>query len=490
MAMTPAEVRAQLDHPVIDSDGHVLEYIPAALPYLRESLGADLFGRYVDARSPLKTAMSSPTLADRQRSRVPQSSWWGSPVAHVRDLATSLSPRLLHERMGELGMDYAVLYPTNSLTTAGVADEEMRRGLCHGFNEFLAAAYGPFSDRITVAGLIPMHTPEEAIAELEHCQSIGLKVVGIPQGVLRPIESPAEPQSPWLMPGTTHWWDHFGLDSAYDYDAVWAKFAELHYAVTVHGGLGSPPTGWYTSVTSWMANHIGSFAGMMYPVCKSMYLGGVTRRFPDLPIAFLECGVGWACTLLAETVEHWEKRNIGMVESLYDPSLLDIDKLIALMRDTAPELIGDVDDDELGRRLEACTLRGVPPEEHDEWAAMGIEKKQDFYDLFVPNLYFGCEADDRTAAFAFSKANAFGATLKVMFSSDISHFDVPDFLGVMPEAYGLVRKELMTSEQFRDFTFTNVARLYHSANPSFFDGTAIEAEVGDVVGLVEPSVAG
>jgi len=32
----------------------------------------------------------------------------------------------------------------------------------------------------------------------------------------------------------------------------------------VHGGIGAPPTWLYTSITSWMANHIGSFAGMTY----------------------------------------------------------------------------------------------------------------------------------------------------------------------------------------------------------------------------------
>jgi predicted TIM-barrel fold metal-dependent hydrolase len=473
--LSPAEIRAELGHPVIDGDGHVLEYMPAAYPYLREALGGPRFDAYLKARSPLSSAMSSPSLEQRRRSRVPQAGWWGTPVANTRDLATSLSPRLLHERTGELGFDYAVLYATNAMGSAGVQDDEMRRGLCRGFNDFFAAAYGPFSDRLTAAGIIPMNTPEEAIAELEHCKEIGLKVVGIPHGVLRPIADPASPQSPWLYPGQTHWWDHFGLDSAYDYDPVWAKFQELGLPLTVHGGLGAPPTGWYTSLTSWMANHIGSFAAMMYPVCKAMYLGGVTRRFPNLPIAFLECGVGWACTMLADTVEHWEKRNIELVESLYNPELLDVDGLVRLMRDNSPELLGDVDDETLAQRLEACTLRGTPPEEHDEWTAMEITSKRDFYDLFVPNLYFGCEADDRTAAFAFSPANAFNAELKVMFSSDISHFDVPDFLGVLPEAFGLIRKGVMTPEQFKTFTFDNTYEFFTRSNASFFEGTSISA---------------
>ena len=46
--------------------------------------------------------------------------------------------------------------------------------------------------------------------------------------------------------------------------------------------------------------HIGSFADSMHRLVKSLFLGGVTRRFPRLNIAVLECGVGWAAILLAE----------------------------------------------------------------------------------------------------------------------------------------------------------------------------------------------
>ena len=475
---SPEQIRAELDHPVIDGDGHVLEYMPAVHPYLREALGAELFDSYLAASSPLRSAMVSPSLDQRRRSRVPQAGWWGSPAGNARDLVTSMSPQLMHERCGELGFDYMVLYATNGMGSGGVARDDLRQGLCRGFNDFFADAYRDYSDRLTVGGIVPMNTPEEAIAELEHCKAIGLKVVGIPHGVLRPIEDPADPPSPWLVPGQTHWWDHFGLDSAYDYDPVWAKCEELGFSLTVHGGLGAPPTGWYTSITSWMANHIGSFGAMMYPVCKAMYLGGVTRRFPKLPISFLECGVGWACTLLAETVEHWEKRNVELVEALYNPDRLDIDAVVRLMRDHSPGLVGNIDDETLAERLERCMLRGVPPENHDEWSAMEITEKRDLYEMFVPNLYFGCEADDRTAAFAFSPANAFGATLKVMFSSDVSHFDVPDFLGVLPEAYGLVRKGVMTPEQFEAFTFTNTHEFFTRSNPSFFEGTNVAVPAG------------
>ena len=43
-------------------------------------------------------------------------------------------------------------------------------------------------------------------------------------------------------------------------------------------------------------------------------------------------------------------------------------------------------------------------------------------------FYFGCEADDRSNAWAFNtKANPFGARL----NADIGHFDVPDMMDLI-----------------------------------------------------------
>ena len=46
-------------------------------------------------------------------------------------------------------------------------------------------------------------------------------------------------------------------------------------------------------------------------------------------------------------------------------------------------------------------------------------------------------------AFAFSPANAHGTRLRPVFSSDLSHWDVPDMAGVLPEAFELVEEGLL-----------------------------------------------
>ena len=80
--------------------------------------------------------------------------------------------------------------------------------------------------------------------------------------------------------------------------------------------------------------------------------------------------------------------------------------------------------------------------------ACNITQKQDWIDLYATPYYFGCEADDRMNAVAFSKINPFGARINAIFSSDIGHFDVPDMLMPVPEAYELVEDGLITERRF------------------------------------------
>lgn len=474
MGESSQQVRAGLDHPVIDVDGHVIEFMPAILPYLRESLGPVLFDRYLHEPSPIVRILSADTET-RLATGTPQSAWWGTPAANTRDLATGVIPKLMYERLDELGIDFTVLYPTKGFGIAGIEDPEIRRGVCAGFNEYYADTYRPYADRMTAAGVIPMHTPDEALAELEHCRAIGLKVVGFPEGVTRPIPSPDPGNiTPFMYPGQAWWFDHFGIDSAYDYDPVWARAEELGFAATCHGGLGNMPTGSFTSRTNYSYNHIGSFAQRMHHLCKSLFMAGVTVRFPRLNFAFLECGVGWAAILLADLLEHWEKRNPGALPSL-DPAVIDWDLLERYLREYGgDDLLARAGDIDLAAALRALPGAGVPPDELDDWRFLGVSSERELVDAFVPRFYFGCEADDRSMAYAFSPANPFGARLRPVFSSDMSHWDVEDMAGVVGEAHGLVRSGVLTEQDFREVVFENPARLLLGQNPDLFAGTAVE----------------
>lgn len=40
--MSSADTRAKLDHPVIDADGHMLEYVPVYLDFLKQVAGPEM----------------------------------------------------------------------------------------------------------------------------------------------------------------------------------------------------------------------------------------------------------------------------------------------------------------------------------------------------------------------------------------------------------------------------------------------------------------
>jgi hypothetical protein len=130
--------------------------------------------------------------------------------------------------------------------------------------------------------------------------------------------------------------------------------------------------------------------------------------------------------------------------------------------------------------MESMHFRGreEDPAQIDDFVHCGIEQKSDIHDLFVPNFYFGCEADDPVTSSAFdSKRNPFKARLNAVFGSDIGHFDVPDMLEVLQEAYEMVEEEMATAEDFRDFVFANPVKLWTAVNPDFFKGTVVESAV-------------
>ena len=104
MRETSRQVRDSLEHPVLDVDGHVIEFMPAVLPYLREAMGPGLFEKYVNQPSPIAKILGADTET-RAQQRTPQSAWWGTPAQNTRDLATGAIPGLMYERLDDLGSD-------------------------------------------------------------------------------------------------------------------------------------------------------------------------------------------------------------------------------------------------------------------------------------------------------------------------------------------------------------------------------------------------
>ena len=489
--MSSAELRRQVGHPIIDSDGHYSELLPVFRDYFLdyakqvgggqiqrqlEALSSDLYEQLVQHNG-VGQAFPSRRWAQMSPSER-RDSWtiqpgWGPPHRNALDRATSYLPELLHSRMDEFGIDYMVLYPGSGLLFPHIEDEELRRIACRALNTYNAESYRACTDRMTPAAVIPMYTPQEAIEELEHAVTVlGLKVAMIGH-VVRPV--PAVHRERPEFSRVAFRLDTFGLDSDYDYDPFWAKCAELRVPLTAHQP--SYGVGHRRSLTNYIYNQTGNFAEAGDLLCKSLFLGGVTRRHPTLKFQFLECGVGWACTLFSELVARWQKRNPRAIEEHIEAARSGQGQLIELIdqhggrqvKEHLPELTGFL-----------TQQRERAPWARDDWEACQIQRVEDVRDLFVPHFYFGCEADDPMTAWAFNRnVNPFGVQLRATLGSDLGHWDVPDMREVVEEAHEMVDRGLITEDDFRRFTFTYPAELYAGVNPAFFEGTGIEEDIAE-----------
>jgi predicted TIM-barrel fold metal-dependent hydrolase len=433
----------KFDHPIIDTDGHLLEVIPHVAEYAREMGSPSLTDRFVASFSHGHTPVGGKAIA-----------WWGTP-RDALDRATAFVPKLLHERLPELGIDFAVVYPTSGLSALREPDPDLRHVTVRAFNAYYADQMRDVSDRLTIPAAIAMDTPEEAIGHLDHAvNELGFKSALFASFVPRPDKDGVQ-------------YDVYSFDSPYDYDPVWQRCVDLGVAVTAHTGTQAIGL---RATSSYMYNHVGHFAEAGHALAKAMLMGGVTRRFPTLNFAFLEGGAAWAVIMLADVIARFEKRGGANIHNL-DPNRLDTEAFFRLLEKYGGPRYAT---DEV--RTATSGLADTHPETLDEFWRMEAKTADEIVDLFVPRFYFGCEADDPTNAWAFATAsNPHGARLRAVLGSDLGHWDVPDAREVLPEAYELVEHGLLTDDDFRDFACDNAIRLHGGMNPRFFDGTAVEA---------------
>jgi predicted TIM-barrel fold metal-dependent hydrolase len=457
--------REKLGHPIIDADAHVVECQFALEDTLKEAAGPRIAARFAEVLELISMhrwyRADEPT---RRRQRLGRPSFWHVPASNTLDRATAMLPGLMRSRLDELGIDFAVVYTTLGLSFVSIPDEEMRRSIARALNQLNARTFREHSSRLTPVAIVPMGSPQEAIEELEYAvKTLGFKAAFLGGHFWR------------ALPGGGRYMDYLALDSELDYDPVWAKCVELGVVPASHvGTLGGPTHG---SITNYTFNHAGSFAAAGHILARALILGGVMKRFPRLRVAFLEGGAGWASLLYNTLVERFEKRNGREILRTLDPERQDRALMRKLFEQHGGPLLSRYAE-RIGRD-EGSMLN--PPEDRarvDDFAATGAETAQAFARQFVDGFYFGCEGEDRATVMAFDRRlNHFGHQLNAIFSSDLGHWDVPEMARVMEQTCELVEDGILSPEDFRKFTFTNVARMYTSMNPDFFKGTAVESAV-------------
>ena len=198
--------------------------------------------------------------------------------------------------------------------------------------------------------------------------------------------------------------------------------------------------------SNFVGNHLGHFAQSHHTFARSLFLGGVTERFPTLNFGFLEGGVGWACNLYGDLLGHWEKRNRavhGRAPQADQPRHRRVPAAVRAVHRRATRATrarsttsspGTSTRSSRDTSQEELTERDL---DSDDFARVHIDGPDDIRRLFAGNFYFGCEADDPDDVDRVRREDGPAGSSR-MLGSDIAHFDVIDATEVLEEAYELV----------------------------------------------------
>ena len=81
--LSAAQIKARLDHPIIDADGHWIEYGPVFTEELRRVGGEDAVEGWNAVRNGTRGALSM-SVEERLRRRISQEAFWGHPSKNTK----------------------------------------------------------------------------------------------------------------------------------------------------------------------------------------------------------------------------------------------------------------------------------------------------------------------------------------------------------------------------------------------------------------------
>ena len=165
-----------------------------------------------------------------------------------------------------------VVYQSIGLWCSLIEDPQLVREAAHAQNEWLVSEVQNVApDRLVPAALMPMLQVEDAVRELEHAATIGLKIVSLPTG------------SP---PGTDDW-NH---DS---WELLWASAEEAGMVIGFHIGTdGSDQATAYRGPGGAVLNYVDTTYGGQKAAMK-MVASGALDRHPELKVLISEGGATW-----------------------------------------------------------------------------------------------------------------------------------------------------------------------------------------------------
>ena len=390
-------------------------------------------------------------------------SWWGWGTENTRDRATAHLPALLYERLDEFGIDFTILYPSMTLSYLEIHDDELDRAA--------VSRREPLRSRTSSRPPRP-HDRRRAGTDARPEDGDRRARVRGPRARLqdRGVRRPRAPFD--RKPTVAYRLDTFGVDSAFDYDPLWAKCVELGVAPVFH-------------IVAAMAS--GDAIGDELRLQPHRRLGGEPRvavqvavpvgRDASLPDVALRVPRGRRGLGLQPVLRH--RRSLGEAQrarrsARSTPICSTSTRSSRCSTATATSASG------AHSKSSARTSRARPRARAARRVRGGRMRRsvEDIRDRFVPNFYFGCEADDRLVAWAFAeRCNPLGRAapsdlrLRHLALGRARHD--PAGRG----GFELVEDGVIGEVSSEELMFLNPARLHAGMNPAFFDGTVCERAV-------------
>src|SRR5256714_1036988 len=246
--------------PVIDADGHVTESNEQVAKYLEGPL----------RRRPLTFPL------------YPQDGWdrrllgtLGSVGGPAQQWQTGLD---------DGGMEMPVLYPALGLFLSFLKDRGGGVAICRAYNTFLHEEFIKKSPRLQAVALLPIQDPDAAAAELER----GVRQLGLVGAMLAADGS------------------HVLGDTRFT--PIYETAQRLNVMLGIHASGSHLGGGGVELFPQFIQAHTCSHAFGQMRQLTSVIFEGIPERFPDLRIAFLEAGCGWAPYWMERMDEEYAKR--------------------------------------------------------------------------------------------------------------------------------------------------------------------------------------
>jgi len=206
---------------------------------------------------------------------------WDSSMYGKLGLRIADVPSRLRD-MDTEGIDLSVLFPTSGFGITMSPEKDYAAAYCRAYNNWVANICAE-SPRLKAVALVPFQDVPAAVAEANRAvASLGL--VGIAVGT-------------------------FGMKEHIGQPAYWPIYEELqrlNAPLLIHNSR-QGPAGEIRFDTFLFRHTIGRPFETLLD-CAALVYGGVPEKFPDLRVAFLECGCGWVPYWMDRMDEEWEKR--------------------------------------------------------------------------------------------------------------------------------------------------------------------------------------